>query len=82
MYQGMFYLHLNYAKNGHIHLFMTKIKLTVTDHRKYIVESLLHIFSSLFLGVVPRVMWISIGGAIFLGIYDETKIILNYLVEK
>lgn len=38
--------------------------------------------SSLFLGVVPRVMWISIGGAIFLGIYDETKIILNYLVEK
>ncbi|XP_041348608.1 S-adenosylmethionine mitochondrial carrier protein-like [Gigantopelta aegis] len=31
----------------------------------------------LFAGVVPRVIWISIGGAIFLGVYEEVKIILN-----
>lgn len=30
----------------------------------------------LYAGVIPRVMWISIGGAIFLGIYDKTKSVL------
>ena len=30
----------------------------------------------LFAGIVPRVMWISIGGAIFLGVYDRVKTIL------
>ena len=28
----------------------------------------------LFAGVVPRVMWISIGGAIFLGVYEKVRI--------
>lgn len=28
---------------------------------------------ALFAGVVPRVMWISIGGAIFFGAYEEAK---------
>ncbi|PVD24246.1 hypothetical protein C0Q70_14716 [Pomacea canaliculata] len=31
----------------------------------------------LFAGVVPRVMWISIGGAIFLGVYEKVKIVLE-----
>ncbi|XP_038063993.1 S-adenosylmethionine mitochondrial carrier protein-like isoform X1 [Patiria miniata] len=30
----------------------------------------------LFAGVVPRVLWISIGGAIFLGVYEKAKISL------
>lgn len=32
--------------------------------------------SALFRGVAPRVMWISIGGAIFLGVYERAKQIL------
>ena len=31
----------------------------------------------LFAGVVPRVMWITIGGAIFFGVYEEAKVFLN-----
>lgn len=31
----------------------------------------------LFAGVLPRVMWISFGGAIFLGMYDKTKLVLQ-----
>lgn len=31
----------------------------------------------LFAGVLPRVMWISIGGAIFLGAYEKAKIVLT-----
>lgn len=30
-------------------------------------------FSRLWSGVVPRVMWISIGGFVFLGVYDGAK---------
>ncbi|XP_071837250.1 mitochondrial S-adenosylmethionine carrier protein-like isoform X1 [Apostichopus japonicus] len=33
-------------------------------------------FRGLFAGVLPRVMWISIGGAIFLGAYEKVKITL------
>ena len=29
--------------------------------------------SALFRGIVPRVVWISMGGAIFLGVYERTK---------
>jgi solute carrier family 25 S-adenosylmethionine transporter 26 len=28
---------------------------------------------TLFSGVVPRVFWISIGGAVFLGAYEQAK---------
>jgi solute carrier family 25 S-adenosylmethionine transporter 26 len=31
----------------------------------------------LFAGVVPRVMWITIGGGIFFGVYEEAKALLN-----
>ncbi|XP_047146408.1 mitochondrial S-adenosylmethionine carrier protein isoform X1 [Hydra vulgaris] len=31
----------------------------------------------IFAGIVPRVVWISVGGFIFLGAYDEMKILLN-----
>nr|CAH0108490.1 unnamed protein product [Daphnia galeata] len=31
----------------------------------------------LFAGIVPRVLWISIGGAIFLGVYDKALVTLN-----
>lgn len=30
-------------------------------------------FKTLFRGIVPRVTWISIGGAIFLGVYERAK---------
>ena len=29
----------------------------------------------LFAGVVPRTLWISIGGAVFFGVYEKMKII-------
>ena len=28
---------------------------------------------ALFAGVVPRVLWISLGGAVFLGVYEAAK---------
>ncbi|CAH1783935.1 unnamed protein product [Owenia fusiformis] len=31
----------------------------------------------LFAGIIPRMMWISIGGAIFLGVYDKIKCIMT-----
>ena len=31
----------------------------------------------LFAGIVPRVLWISIGGAIFLGVYDKALLMLS-----
>ena len=31
----------------------------------------------LFAGVVPRVMWISIGGFIFFGAYEKTKCLID-----
>lgn len=33
----------------------------------------------LFAGIQPRVMWISVGGFIFFGCYEETKKILRTL---
>ncbi|XP_033731348.1 S-adenosylmethionine mitochondrial carrier protein-like [Pecten maximus] len=35
----------------------------------------------LFAGVVPRVTWISIGGAVFLGVYDKAKVTIMALSE-
>ncbi len=32
---------------------------------------------SLFAGVVPRVTWISLGGAIFLGMYEKVHKVLS-----
>ncbi|KAH9489859.1 hypothetical protein Btru_037311 [Bulinus truncatus] len=32
-------------------------------------------FAGLFSGMVPRVIWISIGGSIFLGVYEKVKIL-------
>lgn len=29
--------------------------------------------ATLFSGIVPRVFWISIGGAVFLGAYEQAK---------
>ncbi|KAL5015414.1 hypothetical protein ScPMuIL_009684 [Solemya velum] len=34
-------------------------------------------FKGLYAGIVPRVTWISLGGAIFLGMYDKVKVTLN-----
>lgn len=31
----------------------------------------------LFAGVVPRVMWITIGGGIFFGVYEQTKVLVS-----
>ncbi|KAK7489730.1 hypothetical protein BaRGS_00019125 [Batillaria attramentaria] len=33
--------------------------------------------AGLFSGVVPRVTWISVGGAIFLGVYDKVRLVLQ-----
>ncbi|GAB1599153.1 S-adenosylmethionine mitochondrial carrier protein [Argonauta hians] len=37
--------------------------------------------SGLYAGIVPRTMWISAGGAIFLGIYDEVKHLLSLVLR-
>lgn len=34
-------------------------------------------FRGLFAGLVPRVMWITLGGAVFFGFYDLTKNVLH-----
>ncbi|KAF9921415.1 S-adenosylmethionine transporter, partial [Modicella reniformis] len=33
---------------------------------------------ALFSGIGPRVMWISIGGSIFLGAYEKTKVLVSH----
>ncbi|XP_046840780.1 S-adenosylmethionine mitochondrial carrier protein-like [Xenia sp. Carnegie-2017] len=35
----------------------------------------------LFSGILPRVLWISIGGAIFLGVYDQSKMIISRTIH-
>lgn len=39
-------------------------------HRVYRQEGL----KTLFSGIVPRVMWISLGGAVFFGAYEKAKL--------
>lgn len=40
-------------------------------------------FKGLYSGILPRMMWISIGGAIFLGVYDKVKKTVNtYYMKK
>ena len=36
----------------------------------------------LFAGVVPRTLWISIGGAVFFGVYEKFRIVANSLLHK
>ena len=36
----------------------------------------------LFAGVVPRTLWISIGGAVFFGVYEKSRIVANSLLHK
>ena len=38
--------------------------------------------SALFKGIVPRVIWISIGGAVFLGAWDFAKGSLQSLSQR
>ncbi len=52
-----------------------------------IIVALTHVFSErglsgCFAGMLPRVVWISVGGAIFLGIYDKTKSVCQKLFYK
>ena len=35
----------------------------------------------LFAGVVPRTLWISIGGAVFFGVYEKSRIVANSLLH-
>ncbi|KAK3102350.1 hypothetical protein FSP39_010726, partial [Pinctada imbricata] len=39
-------------------------------------------FTGLFAGIVPRVTWITIGGAVFLGVYDKCKVTLTEHMQK
>ncbi|BGP25477.1 S-adenosylmethionine transporter [Rhodotorula toruloides] len=38
--------------------------------------------SALFAGVVPRVLWISMGGSVFLGVYEKAKAVLMSDAER
>ncbi|XP_071947985.1 mitochondrial S-adenosylmethionine carrier protein-like isoform X1 [Antedon mediterranea] len=44
----------------------------------YVIQDVWHTngFKGLYAGIVPRVMWITIGGAIFFGAYEKTKNVL------
>jgi len=37
---------------------------------------------SLYAGVVPRTMWIALGGSIFLGVYDAAQLLLQMLLPR
>ncbi|XP_061187440.1 mitochondrial S-adenosylmethionine carrier protein-like [Saccostrea echinata] len=34
----------------------------------------------LFAGVVPRMLWITLGGAVFLGVYDKSKLVISSIL--
>lgn len=36
----------------------------------------------LFAGVVPRVIWITIGGGIFFGVYEKTKTLVGWTLIR
>ncbi|XP_071083186.1 mitochondrial S-adenosylmethionine carrier protein-like [Haliotis cracherodii] len=36
----------------------------------------------LFAGMTPRIAWISIGGAIFLGVYEKVRILMKYYLNE
>jgi solute carrier family 25 S-adenosylmethionine transporter 26 len=62
----------------------TRIMLGSGDYSSNFVKTMVRIAKeeggkTLFRGVVPRVTWISIGGAIFLGVYERVK---KVLVQK
>ncbi|XP_005093221.1 S-adenosylmethionine mitochondrial carrier protein-like [Aplysia californica] len=38
-------------------------------------------FMGLYAGIAPRVMWISIGGSVFLGVYEKVKITLTQMFK-
>ncbi|BGO99547.1 S-adenosylmethionine transporter [Rhodotorula toruloides ATCC 204091] len=54
------------------------LALLPTLHRIYAREGA----SALFAGVVPRVVWISMGGAVFLGVYEKAKAVLRSDAER
>ena len=36
----------------------------------------------LFAGIIPRTLWISIGGAVFFGVYEKMKIFTTSFINK
>ena len=36
----------------------------------------------LFAGLIPRTLWMSIGGAVFFGVYEKVKILSTSLIMK
>jgi solute carrier family 25 S-adenosylmethionine transporter 26 len=65
----------------------TRIMLAATGTdlaRGNIVTALLTVFhqkglTGLYAGVIPRTLWISLGGAIFLGMYDAVRLAMTYV---
>ncbi|KAK8749675.1 hypothetical protein OTU49_015476 [Cherax quadricarinatus] len=49
-------------------------KGSITSAMKVVYKQ--HGIPGLFAGVMPRILWISIGGAVFLGIYEKVKTII------
>lgn len=45
------------------------------------VKKIYILFYRLFAGSIPRIMWISIGGAIFLGVYDKARGLLQNVLS-
>lgn len=66
---------------------VAKTRIILAKHQSEISKgsislAIVHIYKSkgvsgLFDGVVPRVMWISLGGAIFLGLYDKVFLLVS-----
>ncbi|CAG0917232.1 unnamed protein product [Notodromas monacha] len=67
----------------------TRIMLAVNSHEAKLAQGRVDVavalvyrekgIKGLFAGVVPRVIWISVGGAIFLGVYEKVKHVLDGL---
>ena len=50
--------------------------------RDVITKLLLLSFLSLFSGFVPRVSWISLGGFVFLGAYEQSRHLLLHMTVR
>lgn len=65
---------LQWAVNVPIHLIFSLNKINMYIHFFSFFLSF-----RLFAGVIPRTMWISLGGAVFFGIYEKSK---NFIQSK
>lgn len=65
--------------SGYVFCLLSFINVCFNHHFYILKNYLMQIFFSLslFAGIVPRVMWISVGGFIFFGVYEKSSSMLS-----